>query len=67
MIPPLVGGGGGGGGVSESGARGEDDQFNNPSYIFLQLYNSRFLGDQSDVPILLPANEVNWNPSILSS
>lgn len=34
------------------------DDVNDPSFIFLQLYSSRFLGDLTDVPILLPANEV---------
>ncbi len=36
----------------------KEDEFNNPSFIFLQLYNSNFLGDQKDLPILVPPNEV---------
>lgn len=43
----------------DHGVRKEEDQFNNPSFVFLQLYGSRFLGDLSDhTPILLPTNEV---------
>lgn len=44
--------------VNTSIHRREENEFNNPSFIFLQLYNSRFLGDPTDLPILVPANEV---------
>ena len=44
--------------ASETVSRKEEENVNDPSFIFLQLYSSRFLGDISDTPILLPANEV---------
>ncbi len=52
------GGDGGGGGGSDPGIKREEDQFNNPSFIFLQLYNNRCLGEDLDPPILLPPDEI---------
>lgn len=44
------------------GTTKDDDQLNDPSFIFLQLYGSQFLGNfAAGFPILLPANEVSVN------
>jgi len=54
--------------IKSGSAHCKEDDYSNPSFIFLQLYNSKFLGDnQTDLPILVPANEVLKILSVLET